>query len=590
MSSLEIIKRSPELRIYDDSIFVDFFAGGGGASTGVSAAIGRDPDFAINHDAQAISMHKANHPNTKHFTTDVYEINPLDVITDTNKKIKAWFSPDCTHFTNARGCAPVSERVRGLAWVAIGWAMSTNLTMFALENVEEFKTWGPTIEDDSGKKIPDPKRKGETFKAFIKCLTTGIDKNDPSITEIKKFLGDMLKTNNIDMSILYKGLGYKVEYKTLIAHEYGAPTSRKRFFLIARKDGKAIKWPTPTHSNPECETVKAGIRKPWRTAAECIEWNEQGYSIFESKEEIKRKYGVSVRRPLQDTTLRRIAKGFKKFVLENSNPFVIEKLNNTTTPYLQTYFGETISGNEVATRGQTLQEPLSTITAGGLRHGLITPYLIGIDNKSAKTSEWSLEKPLTTIVTENRHALINASCITSAIVKFKGQNYGHDIKEPLQTVTAQGNAFALTNAFLTKYYGNGENATSINNPMPTATTKDRFSLVNISFANTDLTDEQKYTAWTIVRMLEHFADLKTNSSVLPGPRANAIVLGDKIVTDISLRMLNPKELFRGQGFPEDYIIDAEHNGKPLPKTAQVRMCGNSVPPHLAYHIFKSNVA
>ncbi len=194
------------------------------------------------------------------------------------------------------------------------------------------------------------------------------------------------------------------------------------------------------------------------------------------------------------------------------------------------------------------------------------------------------------VVTENRHALINASCITSTIVKFKGQNYGHDIKEPLQTVTAQGNPFALTNAFLTKYYGSGENATSINNPMPTATTKDRFSLVNISFANTDLTDEQKYTAWTIVRMLEHFADLKTNCSVLPGPRVNAIVLGDKIVTDISLRMLNPKELFRGQGFPEDYIIDAEHNGKPLPKTAQVRMCGNSVPPHLAYHIFKSNVA
>ena len=276
--------------------------------------------------------------------------------------------------------------------------------------------------------------------------------------------------------------------------------------------------------------------------------------------------------------------------MENSNPFVIEKSNNTTTPYLQTYFGETISCNEVATRGQTLQEPLSTITAGGLRHGLITPYLIGIDNKSAKTSEWPIEKPLTTIVTENRHALINASCITSTIVKFKGQNYGHDIKEPLQTVTAQGNPFALTNAFLTKYYGSGENATSINNPMPTATTKDRFSLVNISFANTDLTDEQKYTAWTIVRMLEQFADLKTNSSVLPGPRANAIVLGDKIVTDISLRMLNPKELFRGQGFPEDYIIDAEHNGKPLPKTAQVRMCGNSVPPHLAYHIFKSNVA
>ena len=334
--------RNPELRIFnedsniEDEITVDFFAGGGGASTGLSKALGKDPDYAINHDAQAIAMHKANHPNTKHFTTDVFEINPSSIAK--GKKIKAWFSPDCTHHSKARGGAPVSERVRGLAWVVLGWAMTTNLTVFALENVEEFQDWGPTITNEKGNTVPDPERKGETFKTFIAALTTGIEKDNPSIPEIKRFLEGMLDTENIKLDILYKGLGYKVEYKTLIAHEYGAPTTRKRFFLIARKDGKAIKFPEPTHSNPDCETVKRGLRKKWKTAAECIEWDKDGYSIFSTKEEIKEKYGVNVKRPLKDTTLKRIAKGFKKFVLDNDEPFVISTNEKFTTPFLQTYY------------------------------------------------------------------------------------------------------------------------------------------------------------------------------------------------------------------------------------------------------------
>jgi DNA (cytosine-5)-methyltransferase 1 len=544
-------ERNPALRIYQDNfdfdkdIIVDFFAGGGGASTGLSQALGRDPDYAINHDAQAIAMHKANHPDTKHFISDVFEINPSTVAR--GRKIKAWFSPDCTHHSKARGCSPVSERIRGLAWVVLGWAMTTDLTVFALENVEEFQDWGPTILNEKGNRVPDAERKGQTFNSFIKALSTGIDKDDPSIPEIKRFLSDMLEKENINIDRLTKGLGYQVEYKTLIAYEYGAPTTRKRFFLIARKDEKKINFPKATHSRPDCETVKQGKKKAWKTAAECIEWDKDGYSIFATKKQIKEEFGVNVKRPLQDTTMKRIAKGFKKFVLENDEPFIITNNFKVSTPFLQTYYGQI----DKETRGQSLDSPLSTITAGGLRHGLVTPYLIGIDNKSAKSSEWTLKKPITTIVTENRHALIKCS-------------------------------------FLSKYYGTGENVVSINTPLPTATTKDRFSLVNINLSNIDLDDNQRYNAWNIVRMIEHYnGDIKTNT-IIPSPRANCIIINDCIVSDISLRMLNPRELFRGQGFPDDYIIEAPYNGKKLPKTAQVRMCGNSVPPNLPYHIAKAN--
>lgn len=433
-----------------DEIVVDNFAGGGGASTGIKMAIGRDVDIAINHDPAAIAMHRANHPLTEHYCESVWDIDPKTA-TGGRPVALCWFSPDCKHFSKAKGGKPVNKNIRGLAWVALRWAATVRPRVIMLENVEEFKTWGPLKNN-----YPDPEQKGRTFNCFVNAL---------------------------------RRHGYKVDWRELRACDYGAPTVRKRFFLVARCDGKPIVWPEPTHGDPASIQVKTGLLKPWRTAAECIDWTLPCPSIFERK------------KPLAENTMRRIAKGLQKFVIDNPNPFIVQvNYHYLIAPNLIQYHGEQ-SGKEV--RGQDLQRPLLVVDASN-RYGLVTTHLVQM-NKSSE----------------------------------------QDIAKPFNTVTAGGGHFAEVRAFLIKYYGQGEGQ-KLDNPLHTITTKDRFGLITVAG-----------TEYQIV--------------------------------DIGMRMLTPRELFRAQGFSDDYIIEHDDKGKPYPKSAQVARCGNAVPPQLPAALVKANL-
>ena len=491
-------------------IIVDNFAGGGGASTGIEIAIGRSVDIAINHDPAAIAMHKVNHPDTLHYCEDVWQVDPRKACQGQPVAL-CWLSPDCKHFSKAKGGKPVEKNIRGLAWVAVRWAATVRPRVIMLENVEEFKTWGPLLE--GGK--PDPKKKGRTFNSFVNAL---------------------------------KRYGYQVGYKELRACDYGAPTIRKRFFLVARCDGRPIVWPEPTHGDPKSPEVKAGILKPWRTAAEIINWSLPCPSIFERK------------RPLAENTMRRIARGIQRFVIDNPNPFIVQigqsgfmkddrsySLDKPLTtivtkaehcliaPVISRQFGQSI--------GHPIDEPLGTVTAGGGgKSQLIMPTLIQYHQETAKHEArgQTLDKPIMTLDTSPRYGLV-----TSFLTKYRGTNIGQAMNEPLQTITAGGNHFGEVRAFLMQYYG-----TSIgqecSNPLYTVTTKDRFGLV-------------------VVAGLQYQ------------------------IADIGMRMLEPRELFNAQGFPGDYIIDRDSTGKPLSKATQVARCGNAVPPPFAEHLVRANL-
>lgn len=434
-------------------IIVDNFAGGGGASTGIEIATGGSVDIAINHDPAAIAMHRANHPKTKHYCENVWDVDPVEACAG-HKVALAWFSPDCKHFSKAKGGKPVEKHIRGLAWVAVKWAKLVRPRIIMLENVEEFTTWGPLTNENK----PDKRFKGRTFRRFVHAL---------------------------------KRYGYCVEWRELRACDYGAPTTRKRFFLIARCDGRPIVWPEPTHGDPDSLAVQSGFEKPWRTAAEIIDWSIECKSIFERK------------KPLAENTLRRIARGLQKFVIDNPHPFIIRTgviKPRLIAPNLIQYHGEQ-SSKEV--RGQSIQRPLLVVDASN-RYGLVTSNLIQLNNNS----EQSLDKPL-------------------------------------NTITAGGEHFAEVRAFLTKYYGQGEGQ-RISEPLHTITAKDRFGILT-------------------VQGIEYRID------------------------DIGMRMLTPRELFNAQGFPPDYIIDVDADGKRYPKSAQVARCGNAVPPPFAMALTRANL-
>ncbi|WP_227505369.1 DUF968 domain-containing protein [Klebsiella aerogenes] len=316
----------------NSEIIVDNFAGGGGASTGIELATGRSVDIAINHDPNAVAMHTTNHPDTLHYCESVYEVRPK-VATAGRPVALAWFSPDCRHFSKAKGAKPVEKAIRGLAWVVLRWGLDVKPRVIKLENVEEFKTWGPLL---AGEMRPDPARAGETFEAFIGMLTTGISADHPALAECCEFLNISLDSE--EAARLVKGLGYVVEYRELRACDYGAPTIRKRFFMVMRCDGKPIVWPEATHGDPKSPAVLAGKLAPWRTAAECIDWSIPAPSIFGRK------------KPLAENTLRRIARGIQRFVIDSAEPFIV-KCNHTTT-----------KGQYDCFRGQSLAEPLQTIT------------------------------------------------------------------------------------------------------------------------------------------------------------------------------------------------------------------------------------
>lgn len=489
-------------------IIIDNFAGGGGASTGIELAIGRSVDVAINHDPAAIAMHAVNHPTTKHYCESVWDVDPRKA-TDGRPVGLCWLSPDCKHFSKAKGGKPVEKSIRGLAWVAVRWAATVRPRVIILENVEEFKTWGPLVE---GK--PDPKQKGRTFRSFVNAL---------------------------------KRYGYQVDWREMRACDYGAPTIRKRFFLIARCDGQPIVWPEPTHGAPESKEVKAGRLKPWRTAAEIIDWSLPCPSIFERK------------KPLAENTMRRIARGIAKFVIDDPKPFVIkvnhhgpefrgqsieEPLQTITAkngwgivaPFLAQYHTET-AHSEV--RGQSLKEPILTLDTSN-RYGLVAAFLAKHYGGNYTGPGTAMDDPVSTITTTDHNALV-----VSHLTKMYSTNTGQRVDEPLHTVTAGGNHFGEVRAFLTQYNGSSVGQT-LKSPINTISTHDRFGLVTVKGQ-------------------------------------------DYAIIDIGMRMLEPHELFAAQGFPSDYVIDVDADGKRYPKSAQVARCGNAVPPPFAEALVRANM-
>ena len=585
-------------------LFVDNFAGGGGASTGIEMAIGRSVDIAINHDPDAIAMHKANHPSTKHYCEDVWQVDPVEACAGIPVAL-AWFSPDCKHFSRAKGGKPVDKNIRGLAWVSIRWALLVRPRVIMLENVPEILTWCPLGEDNR----PIKERSGETFKGFIKILSTGLPKDHPAFIECCNAL--RIDINSPYADELSRGLGYRVEYKTLKSCDYGAPTTRTRFYLIARCDGKPIVWAKPTHAPKNSEAVKEGKKLPYRTAAECIDWSIPAHSIFERD------------KPLAENTLRRIARGIQKFVIDNPEPFIVtvnhsgegfrgqstdEPLGTITAKNGYGVVTPTIMCNNTNNVGASVETPLPTVTTGNRNylvapsivnykfdnppedinkplttitsvnnHYVVAPTLIQYHSETAKDEVrgQELTEPLMTQDTSNRYALSVAhimknyaggytgagskadapldtvtakdhnSLVTAHIMTMRNNMDGQPIDEPLTTVSCSGAHHAEVQAFLVKYFSTGA-AKSVNEPLDTVTTKDRFALVTIH--------GEEY-----------------------------------IITDIKMRMLQPRELFNAQGFPSDYIIDHDAEGHPYPKSKQVARCGNAVTPPVPAALVRANL-
>ncbi|MBD1572919.1 DNA cytosine methyltransferase [Vibrio sp. S17_S38] len=426
--------------INKNEIIVDNFAGGGGASTGIEMALGRSVDIAINHDPDAIDMHRLNHPDTKHYCESVWDVDPIEAC-DGRPVGLAWFSPDCKHFSKAKGNRPVDKSIRGLAWVAVRWAALVKPRMLMLENVEEFLTWGPVVEVSPGKFKPCPDRKGETFEAFIKALSTGLDIHHPAWDEIKTAIGDEFPYEQLE-----RGLGYNIEWNVLRACDYGAPTIRKRFFLVARNDGEDIQWPLPTHG------VKGSGLLPYRTAADIIDWSIPVKSIFGRK------------KPLVEATIKRIVKGLDKFIFNNDNPFIVPEKH--ALPFITEYAN---SSNQRVFAGN---EPLRTLTSAtqGLNFAVVTAF---IAKHFTGANGSSMNAPLATVTQVDHNALV-----TSHMVKLRGDNIGHATDEPVHTISAGGLHIGEVRAFLIQYYGTSTGH-ELDRPLGTVTTKDRFGLVTI---------------------------------------------------------------------------------------------------------------
>lgn len=704
-------------------LIIDNFAGGGGASTGIEAALGRPIDVAINHDAEAVAMHAANHPQTHHLCQNVWKADPVAVVADASRRRGstaplpielAWFSPDCKHFSKAKGSKPVEKGIRDLAWVVVHWARRVRPKVIMLENVEEFRDWGPLIETDDGRLVPCPVSKGLTFKRWCR--------------ELKK-------------------LGYKVEHRELRASDYKTPTIRKRLYVIARSDGKPIAWPEQTNAKGG-----TGGLPEWRWAAECIDFDLPCPSIFTRK------------KALAENTLRRIARGVMRYVVNAERPFIVSVAH----------------GDSGGRREYGLDEPLGTVAAGGTSHAIVEPFLAGVGGRMGQSPERStktpmqtvttkgdsvvvqpfiarigqqngngkyangIDEPVTTITTKAEHLLI-----APHVTKFRNGSDGHLITDPLHTVTANsyikrpGGAvpLGLVGAFLAPRYGErplmfrceacgetfkdkhatgastlapaecprcgeekriaelpgqepralpvdgpmpavvptgnggslvgvftagaggpsyGGKPVPIDRPMGTLTTENHRGVVAAFLAqhNTDmvghdarspvstivqkgctqalvaaalshnytsntaggngdprtpaktittgghhallgceLSDEDRAGAERVHAFLIKYYTTGTTGQTLNEPLHTAkskdcfglvTVLGLPIV-DIGMRMLTPRELFRAQGFPESYIIDHGPDGKPLTKTAQTRMCGNSVCPPVAEALVRANL-
>ena len=426
-------------------LIIDCFAGGGGASVGIEMALGRPVDIAINHDPDAILMHKTNHPDTLHLTEDIFKVDLKKYVKGRHVSLM-WAAPDCTSHSKAKGGKPRERGLRILPWAVYKHAKAILPDVILMENVEEIQQWGPLDADGH----PIKERRGEDYQKFITAM---------------------------------KSLGYIFDCRELVAADYGAPTTRKRWYAVFRRDGREIVWPAPTHFKD---------REPrWKACGDYIDWSDLGRSIFDRP------------KPLADATMKRIANGIRKYVIDNPSPYIAR--NKEAVAFLIQYHGETKEGDS---RGQLLTDPIKTIDTSN-RYGLVTAF----------------------------------------VTKFYKSGIGQGCDEPLHTITTSPGHFGLISAFLIKYYGSGGSCQSVDRPLDTITTKDRFGLVNVVL---DIQGE-KY-----------------------------------ILKDIFLRMLKPEELKVMQGFPKDYIIDRDYNWKPYPIAKQVARIGNSVVPIMAQKLVETN--
>lgn len=508
-----------------DEIIVDNFAGGGGASTGIELAEGRPVAIAINHDPDAILLHKTNHPYTEHLQASVWDVDPVAVCRGRPVGL-AWFSPDCKHFSKAKGAALVDRNIRGLAWIALRWAALVRPRVIMLENVEEFQTWGPVRK---GK--PVKSKAGKTFRKW------------------KKQLSD---------------LGYAIEHRELVAADYGAPTTRKRFVLVARCDGKPIVWPEPTHGPRDSEEVKAGKCLPWRSAAETIDWEIPGYSIFDSKQEILERYGVKVVRPLAENTMRRVIRGVDKFTIQSGKPFIVP-----------TGYGER---KGQAPRVHDIENPVSTVVST-VKQILVSQNLIQYHTEQTENVRASgMDVPINTVDASNRYGLTCAN-----LVEYYGNGVPLDLSEPMHTVTAHDRE-ALCAAHIAEFKGQ-DIGQSVTSPLRT-----------ITASAGEFAECRAVLAKAVDRNLGHWPEIRELLNRHCGYRLaedEVILLMIRgiayYIADITLRMLTPRELYNAMGFPPDYIIDRDYMGNAYGKTKQVARCGNAVCPPLAEAMVRANL-
>ena len=619
-------------------IVVDSFAGGGGASTGIEAALGQAVHAAINHDEAAIAMHAVNHPDTLHFNSNIYQLDPRDVRPGEPIGL-FWASPDCTHHSKAKGGVPVrneGRNSRDLAWVIIQWAELRKPRIIMMENVEEWQSWGPLIlKDGTWRACPD--RRGDYFRQWCQRL---------------------------------RRCGYTLEMRQLVGCDYGAPTIRKRLFVIARRDGEPIVWPEPSHGAPDDEAVLSGTKKPWPMAAQILDWSQPCPSLFMDAEEadaFTQRTGLRVKRPLAPNTLRRVAKGVKRYVLDAMSPFIV-----------------TLNHGGEHQRGWGLDEPFRTITAARDAHALIVPALTYAQHGGAVRDP---RDPLHTVTasSKDQNALITPVLVprygerpgqmsrargvkdplatvvgtgngASLVAPFLAQHntgvVGHDAREPVSTITTRGTQQGVVAAHLTKYFGK-EGGPRLDKPMCTMTTRDRAAVVathmvpqyGASVARACADPVATVTAGgggkqsvVATHLCHHYSSSPTGgegdakkplktltaggqhasvvSSSLEAPpftkahEARARQVADllrehdcwddrefvtvtvhgqiHVIVDIGLRMLTPREQFRAQGFPDSYIIDRDAEGNPFTKTTQVRCCGNSVCPPIAEALVRAN--
>lgn len=595
-------------------MIIDSFAGGGGASTGIEAALGRSPDVAINHNPAALALHAANHPETLHIDSNIWDVEP-GWVTKGRKVGLLWASPDCKHFSKAKGGAPRDRNIRDLAWVVVKWAEETRPDVICMENVEEFVTWGPLGEDGQ----PIKELAGVTFELWVKRL---------------------------------RNAGYRVQWRELRACDYGAPTIRKRWFLVARCDGRPIRWPKPTHGDPQSPEVRKGKLLPWRTAAECIDWSLPCPSIFDTAAQILSKHGLRAVRPLAANTLARVARGMKRYVLEAERPFIVNlthgaRLEDAAEPFRTitgAHRGEKAvvvpsivgcGGRAAQSRARGGDEPFATITAKAdacVTTATLAPHMMSLKGTERRDSPVSAPHP-TVLAGGNHSALIAPSLsrfnggatgsdlcspaptITAnswikkpggaaplgMLAPFLAQqnggprmdgHAGRDPRDPLSTITAAGSQQTPVAPFFAKYYGTGDGARH-DEPAHTITVRDRFAHTEAQLAAPPFGPEHH------ARAREVAAFLRAQDAWHGGEFVTLTIDGAEfVVIDIGLRMLTPRELFNAQGFPPDYVIEGvwmdvpggAMKWHPFTKDVQVSCCGNSVCPPLAEAIVAANCA